>query len=121
MGKTFSTEHVAAAQSITVGELLDSHLGASTKTNLVWRIEDVALDQLVGTYDPRPYYQAEREYMVGLEQAIDRGDVPPPALIRCRTGYDHADGAHRTIIAIVRRQRTIQAYVAQCTIHRGAE
>lgn len=108
---TFTTEQVAWEQSIPVGQLLDSS-GYRPEAIDRWTLEDVALDDLHGRYEPDGYLEDEPEYMVRLAYAIAAGEVPPPAFVLDERGYVHADGAHRTIVAMLRGESTIRAYVA---------
>lgn len=114
---SFTTEQVAWEQSIPVGQLLDTHFAGRDPGDLVWTIVSIPLSDVSGNYEPRWYYEDEGDYMAALEAAIDAGEVPHPAFIRCGDSYDHADGAHRLVVAMRRGATTITAYAARCTIH----
>lgn len=127
-GGHLTTEQVAWEQSTSTDELLDTHYGSLGMVALVrpsdlrWSVEEVPVERLSGGYEPHWYYDDPEEgpYMLALEAAIDRGEVPLPAFIECGGDFDHADGAHRTVVAIRRGQPTIRGYVAHCPGHSAA-
>lgn len=107
----YTSEFVADEQGIPVAQLLDSS-GYRPEEIDHWSIEDVPLDEAHGKYDPQPYVEEEGEYMIALARAVGASDAPLPAFVHDDRGYVHADGAHRTVIAMLCGDETILAYVA---------
>lgn len=109
MTATASTATVAFENSLSVFELLQEHPDVAETAE--WTVQDVPLEALHGPYSVAGYVADEREYLERLEVAYEAGGIPLPAFV-CRRGrYHHADGAHRTVLAMLRGDSTIRAYV----------